>query len=502
MENNSCNVLKQNTVLSGKYVINKVLGAGGFGITYLAFDQYMKTRIAIKEFYPGSLVMRDTTRPEGNTVRTVSEGAAADFKSGLERYTREAAILATLFQLEGIVSVKDFFYENGTAYIVMEYLEGISLKEFLDRRGGKITTEETLRIMEPVIRSLAVIHDNHLLHRDISPDNIMICNDGRVKLIDFGAARYLGNQGELSMTVVLKHGYAPIEQYARKGGQGSWTDEYGLCATMYRMITGVVPVESVERVADDTLKPVRKLDKTVPKHVAAAIEKGLAVYAKNRYSNVKELYRQLYLSGEAGGKQAGSIYCVIRGILLAMVLLLAAAAGAIILYGKSKDSALSEDRVEPASSMAQLYEPYKQESQSDTGKKDGEVQEQKMEDASRKEENFPDEEAAVHEEEEIDEQLQYSMTVVKDGRLKNTAQNMTVGELLDVYSDTSGNFYAYREEDGRIIVFYEGIKDGISFGVAFEVYQDDTFKLVGATENNEMIEEYAAFFQGILDKIG
>ena len=289
-------ILKPGTILNEKYTVGKTLGEGGFGITYLAWDNNMQIKIAIKEFYPASLVARDTSSAEQTQLYTITQSGSGEFHQGLERFVREASTLAQFFKLPGIVSVKDFFYENRTAYIVMEYIEGITLKEYLKQRGGVISAEETLTLMKPVIESLAVIHGHKLLHRDISPDNLMITQDFQVKLIDFGSARYFDSQSDKSMTVVLKHGYAPIEQYSSNGNQGTWTDIYSLCATMYRMLTGRVPDEAINRIRSDALAPVRSVTKKLPGNVAQAIDKGLSVMAENRQQTLEELYRELYMS--------------------------------------------------------------------------------------------------------------------------------------------------------------------------------------------------------------
>lgn len=287
-------VITPGTVLNNRYLIGKTLGEGGFGITYLACDQYDWTKYAIKEYYPSNIAMRDTAAMRGNTLHVTGAQQEQMFSQGLRRYVDEAMILSRFSSLPGVVSVRDFFYENGTAYIVMEYIDGISLKEYLKSKEGRLSTNETLNIMESIIRSLAIIHQNNLLHRDISPDNIMISHDGHVKLIDFGAARYFSDDSEKSMTVVLKHGYAPIEQYSRRGVHGAWTDVYALCAVMYRMLTGVVPDEATDRIKNDGLIRIRKINKKVPKHVALAIEKGLSVQPEDRYQNMMDLYYDLY----------------------------------------------------------------------------------------------------------------------------------------------------------------------------------------------------------------
>ncbi len=286
-------ILKPGTLSNGKYLIGKTLGEGGFGITYLAWDVNMETKVAIKEYYPGYLVSRDVTSGDGNYVTVTSRSGQRDFQDGLKRYVKEAAALSKFFDLPGIVSVKDFYYENETAYIVMEYIDGISLKALLERNGNRLAAEQALELMKPVISSLAVIHKNKLIHRDISPDNIMVDRTGKVKLIDFGAARSFEEE-EKSMTVMLKHGYAPIEQYSRKGEQAATTDIYALCAVLYRMITGEVPTESTQRVRNDELVSVRHLADKTPHHIATAIEKGLSLMPEDRQQSMEELYADLY----------------------------------------------------------------------------------------------------------------------------------------------------------------------------------------------------------------
>uniref|UniRef100_UPI00402907AE serine/threonine protein kinase n=1 Tax=Coprococcus sp. TaxID=2049024 RepID=UPI00402907AE len=231
------NCLRPFTVLQGKYMIGRVIGMGGFGITYIGWDLNLQTYIAIKEYYPESLAQRDAMT---TTIVSTLDSKKEIYDKGLKRYVEEARNLSKFYQLQGIVSVKDFFYENGTGYIVMEYINGVDLKHYLKGMGGKLDEATVLALMKPVFESLYEVHKNGLVHRDISPDNIMVDNEGKIKLIDFGSVRGQSAETDKTYTVILKHGYAPPEQYYAKGKQGPWTDIYSLCASMYMMRTGEV----------------------------------------------------------------------------------------------------------------------------------------------------------------------------------------------------------------------------------------------------------------------
>ena len=304
-EGDSIYQLPPRTILSGKYLICRVLGEGGFGITYLGYDLNLDIKVAIKEFYPSGLVMRATTM--SMTVQPMGGEQGEYFVKGRERFVDEAKRLARFRTLPGIVMVNDFFVENGTAYIVMEYVEGTTLKNCLAHVGGKFPADQIFEMLLPVFRSLAQVHESGIIHRDISPDNIMISLDGSVKLLDFGAAREFTDADNKSLSVMLKHGYAPAEQYSSKGVQGPYTDVYALCATIYKAITGMTPDDSMDRVLDDRLAPPSYLGVAIPAHQEAALMRGLAVRVENRYRTVGELFADLRLEGETRQTYAPSV---------------------------------------------------------------------------------------------------------------------------------------------------------------------------------------------------
>lgn len=286
--------LRPFTKLNGKYLVGKVIGEGGFGITYIGFNMETDLPVAIKEYFPSELATRDTA--QGNVI-TIFSGEAKDlYREGLEKYLREARNLSMFSDLPGIVTVKDFFYENETAYIIMEYINGITLKDHLVKVGGRMKQNEVIKMMKPVLESMNKIHEVGIIHRDISPDNIMITRNKQIKLTDFGAARVFDTEDNKSITVVLKRGYAPEEQYRAKGNQGPWTDVYALCATMYRMITGVTPQEALERIIEDNVEPLSKYDPGIWPETEFAIMKGLSLRAQDRYQSVNDLIDALYYS--------------------------------------------------------------------------------------------------------------------------------------------------------------------------------------------------------------
>jgi len=280
------------TILNGKFVVGKVLGEGGFGITYIGHDLNLQVKVAIKEYYPTGFVSRTST--VSTTVQPASGEHGEFFKRGRDKFVDEARRLAKFSNLPGIVMVKDFFIENGTAYIVMEFVEGQTLKDYLAQTGGRLPPDQVLEMLKPVFTSLSQIHKKGIIHRDISPDNLMISRDGSLKLLDFGAAREFGDDGQKSMSVMLKHGYAPMEQYSTKGEQGAHTDVYALSATIYKVITGVTPESSMDRLISDTVQPPSTIGIYLPGNQEFALMKGLALRQEDRYQSIPELTNALF----------------------------------------------------------------------------------------------------------------------------------------------------------------------------------------------------------------
>lgn len=284
--------LKPGTVLNDRFYIGMVLGEGGFGVTYIGWDSNLDMTVAIKEYFPSNMASRDCTASISKNINVFGGESEQEYTQGLERYIREAKVLSKFNDLHGIVDVRDFFYENNTAYIVMEYLKGPTLEEHI-KQYGRMKPEYVFQIMKPVMRSLEKIHQAGIVHRDISPDNIML-SDGGIKLIDFGAARLANNDNNKSLTVMLKRGFAPEEQYRSSGKQGPWTDVYAICATIYYMLTGKRPTESIERTHEDTLQGFEELGVTVDKEENDALMKGLEPMGQNRYQSIQELCNDLY----------------------------------------------------------------------------------------------------------------------------------------------------------------------------------------------------------------
>lgn len=272
------------------YTIGTILGAGGFGITYKARENITQREVAIKEYLPTALATRDRDR---NTVRPLSEDAARDFKWGLERFRQEAKLLIE-FRHPSIVPVLAYLEANGTGYLVMAFQEGTSLAEVL-RGTSTLTEARVLQFVEPLLDGVEEVHRHNFVHRDIKPDNIYIRSDETPVLLDFGAARQALREGLASHTAVLTEGYAPFEQYSRKGNQGPWTDIYALGAVMYQCLTGEPPVEAPQRaiarlrgIPDPMAQRFAALRANVSADLAFAIESAMSVVEEERPQTIAQ----------------------------------------------------------------------------------------------------------------------------------------------------------------------------------------------------------------------
>lgn len=284
-------LLPVGTPLGGQFVVEGVLGKpGGFGIVYLARDTRLDTHVAVKEFFPRALASRSA---DGVTLRPNTAEDAAGLEAGRQRFLEEGRLLAR-FQHPGVVRVRGFFEENGTAYLVMDYLNGLPLYQYVDRMGGRVPVETVLGIARPILTALAELHAASILHRDIDPHNVYITRRGDVVLLDFGSAREATEEAARTHSVVVKPGYAPYEQYGSRSHQGPWTDVYALGATLYRILTGTVPPPATERLVTDDLAPVRSLAPDVPEAVAKAIERALAVQPHDRPQTARAFEDELF----------------------------------------------------------------------------------------------------------------------------------------------------------------------------------------------------------------
>lgn len=297
MSNTRC--LKPGVILKERYKIEEVIGAGGFGITYRAWDPLLQSYVAIKEYYPSGIATRSA---DSSKVCVPVGQEQREYHRGRIRFLKEAQDVARFQSEPNIVSIYDYLEENDTAYMVMEYLHGCTLKQYIREHGGRLDTDHILHICLSVLDALAVVHKAGMIHRDISPENIFICEDLTVKLIDFGAAKQVYLDGEQTMSVVLKPGYAPPEQYAKKDKQGPWTDIYALGGTLYFAATGEKPEESFGRVLEDTIKPVCEVNPEIPRAMSQVIMRAMSVKIEDRYQTV-EAMREALLAGEGQNAQ-------------------------------------------------------------------------------------------------------------------------------------------------------------------------------------------------------
>ncbi|MGN0610496.1 MAG: PASTA domain-containing protein [Ruminiclostridium sp.] len=287
--------IEPGTLLHDRYIIGKVLGYGGFGVTYIGWDGKLEQKVAIKEYLPSEF----STRMPGQSQVTVFNGAKNEqFHDGLAKFVDEAKRLAKFQNEPGIVKIFDSFEENDTAYIIMEYLDGETLTSYL-KRVGTIPEDDAIAILTPVIMSLQTVHEAGILHRDIAPDNIIITKTGEVKLIDFGASRFATTSHSRSLTVIIKPGYSPEEQYRSRSDQGPYTDVYSIAATLYKMITGKTPPDAMERRAKyenqnkDILEEPHKIVKNISVNRENAILNALNVRIEDRTPDIPSFMKEL-----------------------------------------------------------------------------------------------------------------------------------------------------------------------------------------------------------------
>ena len=282
--------LRAGSILNGRYIVGRVLGQGGFGITYIALDDRHKNRVAVKEYFPSEFAGR---APGSCSVRPLSGGLRESFAFGREKFVEEARTLSAFRGDEHIVRIYNFFEENGTAYFAMEYVEGRPLDKYMAEKGGRLKQAEADRLLLPLMESMEGVHARGIVHRDVAPDNILIQPNGQAKLIDFGAARYSTGEKSKSLDVVIKHGFAPIEQYTSHGRQGPFTDVYAMAASYYYAVTGKVPPESIGRMGNDTIIPPKKLGVKLSNATEAALYKALSVQASERFQTMGEFRRAM-----------------------------------------------------------------------------------------------------------------------------------------------------------------------------------------------------------------
>lgn len=283
-------VLPYGAILNGRYVVGKMLGRGGFGITYIGFDLMLQRKVAVKEYFPSGQVSR--IAPVSTDLQWLDGGQAGQLReNGVRACLREARKMAKIGDIPEVIRVLDCFQENDTAYIVMDYVSGKTLMSVLLEQDA-MTWTQAKEIFVPAMQAMEQVHQAGLVHRDISPDNLMLTPDGRVRILDLGAAKDLAINGGVSSALVVKGGFSPLEQYAQQGGSGPWTDVYAMAATMYHSLTGVIPPTAPDRMQGEPVNWAPLASNGVPKHVISALQNAMALNARERTQSMAELLRQ------------------------------------------------------------------------------------------------------------------------------------------------------------------------------------------------------------------
>ncbi len=285
-QSSNVHALKPITVVADRYLIGRVLGSGGFGVTYKAKDLLTDDICAVKEYFPTAWAYREK---DSNNIVAKSDKEKVNFDSGKRRFLDEAKLLNKFKNEENIVKVTNFFASNNTAYLVMEFLDGATLRHVMNTKGGKLPFDICTHVFTAVATALQRLHNKDVLHRDISPENVFITKKSEIKLIDFGSAKHSIKEADSSLSVFVKPGLAPIEQYYSNGNQGPWTDIYALASMFYQMVSGIAVPAAPDRATEDKLKPLKNVSTSVSNEWSRIIDKALSMEAVDRYQSIAEL---------------------------------------------------------------------------------------------------------------------------------------------------------------------------------------------------------------------
>lgn len=342
VRHNPEDALPEGAVLSGKYLVGRVIGRGGFGVTYLGIDLHLQVLVAIKEYFPAGLSIRSSS---GYRVTSLpSDAGGMNFAHGCEAFLKEARMLAK-YSSKYVVHVRDYFNEHGTAYIIMDFVDGKTLSEVAMESGGKIAPDIILSLMNPLILQLDKLHGDNMIHRDIKPDNIMLVGNDleeekHLVLLDFGAARsFISGNLTQNYSAIVTPGFAPLEQYSQNSRQGPYTDVYALSATIYGLITGTNPPTATERVAENVPLPeFREFGIAVSKNIEDALFHGMELKSTDRTQTMRELYDELNgkpVQGESGesGEQDGGQKDPHRKSILFLIAIVCVALVSVFCFG-------------------------------------------------------------------------------------------------------------------------------------------------------------------------
>ncbi|MBQ7782948.1 MAG: protein kinase [Oscillospiraceae bacterium] len=280
--------LAPGTFLNDRYVIGRLLRYNGEGADYIGFDTVTSSKVTVREYMPDTLC----SRTKDSSVIAVKQNCVAQYKAFMSEFVELNKMLAKMRTLNHINPAIDMFGDNNTGYVVFRYVEGINLKKYLKENAGELTWEEVKKLFPPIFTTLSLVHNAGLVHRGISPENIIINDKNELKLIGFCIADSRTANTELASEIY--HGYAAPEQYSSSNWQGTWTDVYGICALLYRMLTGTAPVDAMVRMTDDTLAEPRSLNPNIPVNVSKVIMNGMALSGEMRIQTVTELVTQLF----------------------------------------------------------------------------------------------------------------------------------------------------------------------------------------------------------------